>query len=137
MSGLGAIVKLAGDSVSERTVKDDAALRITLGELPKNPPAIFKPPIPPDPDNPILPEEKQLPTTRMAELAVLRKVFSEAQRYQNQGSGKTDSKMAMALFKLPAGKVISAPGKKTPGTAMERSSQALAQRMSVIGKTEK
>ncbi len=97
MSGLGAVVKLAGGSVSERTVKDDAALRITLGELPKNPPAIFKPPIPPDPDNPILPEEKQLPTTRMAELAVLRKVFTEAQRYQNQGSEKTDSKMEALL----------------------------------------
>jgi len=97
ISGLGAIVKLAGDSVSERTVKDDAALRITLGELPKNPPAIFKPPIPPDPDNPILPEEKQLPTTRMAELAVLRKVFTEAQRYQNQRSQETDSKMEALL----------------------------------------
>jgi imidazolonepropionase-like amidohydrolase len=97
ISGLGAIVKLAGDSVPERTVKDEAALRITLGELPKNPPAIFKPPIPPDPDNPILPEEKQLPTTRMAELAVLRKVFAEAQQYQEQRSQEMDSKMEALL----------------------------------------
>jgi len=97
ISGLGAIVKLAGDSIPQRTVKDQAALRITLGELPKNPPPIFKPPIPPDPDNPILPEEKQLPTTRMAELAVLRKVFTEAQRYQNQRSQETDSKMEALL----------------------------------------
>jgi len=97
ISGLGAVVKLAGDSIFERSVLDSAALRITLGELPKNPPAIFEPPIPPDPDNPLLPEVKQLPTTRMAELAVLRKVFAEAQRYQNQRPRKTDSKMEALL----------------------------------------
>ncbi len=97
ISGLGAVVKLAGNSIPQRTVKDQAALCITLGELPKNPPAIFKPPIPPGPDNPILPVEKQLPTTRMAELAVLRKVFTKAQWYRNQRSTKTDSKMEALL----------------------------------------
>ncbi len=97
ISGLGAIVKLAGDSVPQRTIRDEAALRITLGELPKNPPPIFKPPIPPDPDNPILPEEKQLPTTRMAELAVLRKVFTDAQQYQSQHPEETDPKMEALL----------------------------------------
>jgi len=100
ISGLGAVVKLAGDAISERTLKDTAALRITLGELPKNPPALFKPPIPPSPDNPLLPEEKQLPTTRMAELAVLRKVFGEVQRYGHQRGQKTDSKMEALLFVL-------------------------------------
>ena len=97
ISGLGAIVKLTGDSVAQRTIKDEAALRITLGELSKNPPAIFKPPIPPGPDNPILPEEKQLPTTRMAELAVLRKVFTEAQQYQSQRPEEINSKMEVLL----------------------------------------
>jgi len=97
ISGLGAIVKLAGDSIPRRTVKDEAALRITLGELPKNPPAVFKPPIPPGPDNPILPEEKQLPTTRMAELAVLRKIFTEAQQYRNKSPEQTNPKMRALL----------------------------------------
>jgi imidazolonepropionase-like amidohydrolase len=100
ISGVGAIVKLAGDSIPQRIVKDEAALRITLGELPKNPPTIFKPPIPPDPDNPILPEEKQLPTTRMAELAVLRKVFTEAQQCQSQPTEEIDSKMEVLLSVL-------------------------------------
>ena len=86
ISGLGAVVKLAGDSIIERCLRDTAALRVTLGELPKSPPALFKPPIPPDPCNPLLPEEKQLPTTRMGEMAVLRKVFTEAQTYLNQPS---------------------------------------------------
>ncbi len=97
ISGLGAVVKLAGDSITERCLKDTAALRVTLGELPKSPPALFKPPIPPDPCNPLLPEEKQLPTTRMAEMAVLRKVFTEAQMYLNQPSQEADSKMQALL----------------------------------------
>ncbi len=97
ISGLGAVVKLAGDSVPRRTVKDEAALRITLGELPKDPPTVFKPPIPPGPDNPILPEEKQLPTTRMAELAVLRKMFTEAQQYRNKSPEQTNPKMRALL----------------------------------------
>ena len=97
ISGLGAVVKLAGDSITERCLKDTSALRITLGELPKDPPAIFKPPIPPDPCNPLLPAEKQLPTTRMAEMAVLRKVFTDAKWYSNQPSPQTDSKMQALL----------------------------------------
>ncbi|MHC4555965.1 MAG: amidohydrolase family protein, partial [Planctomycetota bacterium] len=97
ISGMGSVVKLAGDSIDERCLKDTSALRITIGELPKNPPAIFKPPIPPDPDNPILPVEKQLPTTRMAELALLRNVFAETQQYQNQLPEKMDSKIEALL----------------------------------------
>jgi imidazolonepropionase-like amidohydrolase len=97
ISGVGAVVKLAGDSIAERCLKDTSALRITLGELPKNPPAIFKPPIPPDPCNPLLPEEKQLPTTRMAEMAVLRKVFTDAKWYSEQQSPEQDSKMQALL----------------------------------------
>jgi imidazolonepropionase-like amidohydrolase len=97
IGGVGAVVKLSGESIDERCLKDRSALRITLGELPKNPPAIFKPPIPPDPCNPLLPEEKQLPTTRMAEMAVLRKVFTDAKWYSEQQSPEQDSKMQALL----------------------------------------
>jgi len=97
LSGFGAVVKLAGDSIGERSLSDSASLRITLGELPKHPPGIFRPPIPPGPDNPLLPEEKQLPTTRMAELAVLRRVFVEAQRYRDQHSEEADLKIKALL----------------------------------------
>jgi len=97
ISGLGAVVKLAGDSIAERCLEDTAALRVTIGELPKDPPPIWRPPIPPDPCNPLLPEEKQLPTTRMAELAVLRKVFGEAQWYLNQRSQTADLKIQVLL----------------------------------------
>jgi len=102
ISGLGAVVKLAGDSVSERVLTDAAALRITLGELPKSPPEIFTPPIPPGPNAPILPVEKQLPTTRMAELALLRQLFTQAKQYQKQRPGQIDPKIEALLPALEA-----------------------------------
>jgi imidazolonepropionase-like amidohydrolase len=94
---MDAVVKLAGDPVFGRVLKDPAALRIMLGELPKNPPAIYDPPIPPDPDNPILPMEKQLPTTRMAELAVLREVFIKARQYRENSPSEKDPEMEALL----------------------------------------
>ena len=97
VSGVGSVVKLAGDSVTKRRLKDSSALRITLGELPKNPPALWNPPIPPDPCHPMVPQEKQLPTTRMGELAVLRSVFGQAQQYLNDRPRKIDWKMESLL----------------------------------------
>ena len=97
VSGLGSVVKLAGDSVAKRRLKDSSALRITIGELPKNPPALWNPPVPPDPCHPMVPQEKQLPTTRMGELAVLRNVFGQAQRYLNDRPRKIDWKMESLL----------------------------------------
>ncbi|MHC4205388.1 MAG: amidohydrolase family protein, partial [Planctomycetota bacterium] len=97
VSGVGSVVKLAGDSVAKRRLKDSSALRITIGELPKNPPALWDPPVPPDPCNPMVPQEKQLPTTRMGEMAVLRNVFGQAQQYLNDRPRKIDWKMESLL----------------------------------------
>ena len=90
VGGLGAVVKLAGRSVADRCLDDAAALRITLGELSKNPPAIFEPPLPPEPNNPLLPEEKQLPTTRMAQMAVLHKIFTQARLESGNNAEEID-----------------------------------------------
>ena len=92
VGGLGAVIKLAGPSIADRCLDDTAALRITLGEPPKNPPGLFDPPLPPDPDHPLLPEEKQLPTTRMAQMAVLRKVFTQARRDSGRDPKELDSR---------------------------------------------
>lgn len=97
VSGVGSVVKLAGDSIAKRRLKDSAALRITLGELPKNPPALWNPPIHPDPCHPMVPQEKQLPTTRMGEMAVLRNVFGQAQQYLNERPRKIDWKTESLL----------------------------------------
>ncbi|OHB83682.1 MAG: hypothetical protein A2Z38_00630, partial [Planctomycetes bacterium RBG_19FT_COMBO_48_8] len=58
---------------------------------------LWNPPVPPDPCHPMVPEEKQLPTTRMGELAVLRNVFGQAQRYLNDRPRKIDWKMESLL----------------------------------------
>jgi imidazolonepropionase-like amidohydrolase len=97
VSGVGSVVKLAGDPVAKRIIKDKSALRIAIGELPKNPPAIWNPPIPPDPCHPMVPQEKQLPTTRMGEMAVLREVFGQAQQYLNNPPRKIDWKIESLL----------------------------------------
>jgi hypothetical protein len=97
ISGLGTVVKLAGDSIDDRCLVDRSALRVSIGELPKHPPAIWDPPIPPDPCHPILPEKKQLPTTRMGELALLRKTFGQARLYLNERPEEVDLKMEALL----------------------------------------
>lgn len=97
VSGLGSVVKLAGDTVAERIIKDKSALRVTIGELSKNPPALWDPPVPPDPCHPMVPQEKQLPTTRMGEMAVLRDVFGQTQQYLNDRPRKIDWKMESLL----------------------------------------
>lgn len=97
VGGLGAVVKLAGRPATERCLDDTSALRVTLGELPKAPPAIFEPPMPPEPNHPLLPEEKQLPTTRMAEMAVLRKVFTQARLDRRKRPQQIDAKTTVLI----------------------------------------
>ena len=78
MPGYGAVVKLAAEAPDQQVLKAVAGLSVVLGEAPKNPPPIFDPPVPPEPDNQVEPAEPQLPTTRMGQMAMLRNVFSRA-----------------------------------------------------------
>jgi imidazolonepropionase-like amidohydrolase len=73
VSGQGAVVKTAGRSPEARTLVQRLGYRVTLGELPKHPPTIYTPPIPPSADHPILPARRQYPASRMGEFAVLRR----------------------------------------------------------------
>jgi imidazolonepropionase-like amidohydrolase len=82
MPGQGAVAKLGRGAPSASVLADPCALLVVLGEWPKNPPLLWHPPLPPTPDEPSAPPEKQLPTTRMGELALLRRTFSDV------GSGK-------------------------------------------------
>lgn len=93
LSGTGTVVKLAGESIERRTLSDISALHLTLGELPKSPPPIYEPPLPPDPCNPILPERRQLPTTRMGEMAMLRNVLQEAREHLMRQPREVDLRM--------------------------------------------
>lgn len=78
MPGYGAVVKLAADAPDQQVLKAVAGLSVVLGEAPKNPPPLFDPPVPPEPDNQVEPAEPQLPTTRMGQMAMLRNLFSRA-----------------------------------------------------------
>ncbi|MGD8237598.1 MAG: amidohydrolase family protein [Armatimonadota bacterium] len=78
MPGQGAVAKLGSGSPSARVLDDRAALRIVLGEWAKNPPDLWEPPLPPTPEVSHVPPEKQLPTTRMGEIALLRGLFGRA-----------------------------------------------------------
>jgi len=72
VSGQGAVVKTAGRGPKERTLAAVWGTHVTLGEDSKNPPELFKPPVPPTPDNPIRPARRQYPASRMGQFAVLR-----------------------------------------------------------------
>ncbi len=76
--GYGAVVKLAGASIDEQILRRTASLGVVLGEISKNPPMVFDPPVPPGPDNMIKPAKKQLPTTRMGQIAALKNAFEKA-----------------------------------------------------------
>jgi imidazolonepropionase-like amidohydrolase len=80
VSGQGAVVKLAGASPFARTLQASADVRVVLGAYVKNPPALFRPPIPPTSDALILPAQRQFPSVRPSEFAVLRQLFVEARR---------------------------------------------------------
>jgi len=100
MPGFGSVVKLVGDSPEQQTLKASAGLSVILGEAPKNPPALFDPPVPPDPDNPIKPAQKQLPTTRMAEMSLLRQTFSQIQWKKKNSPKQIDLKTEPLLSVL-------------------------------------
>jgi imidazolonepropionase-like amidohydrolase len=94
VSGQGAVVKLAGNDPAAQTLRASADVRVMLGEFPKNPPALFRPPIPPTSDHPILPAQRQFPSVRPSELAVLRQLFAEAKKtaMRDEGLGMRDKR---------------------------------------------
>jgi imidazolonepropionase-like amidohydrolase len=65
IGGQGAVVKTAGDSVDAMTLREPAAIDITLGEPPKKAAA----------------GARRDPSTRMAEVALLRQMLVKAQEY--------------------------------------------------------
>jgi imidazolonepropionase-like amidohydrolase len=73
LTGQGAVVKTAGRDPRARVLSSSLGLRITLGEHPKNPPSIYRPPIRPSADHPLQPAQRQYPSSRMGEFAALRR----------------------------------------------------------------
>jgi imidazolonepropionase-like amidohydrolase len=77
VSGRGGVVKLAGASAAARTLRPEADVRVVLGEAAKNAPPLFRPPVPPTTENPILPAQRQLGATLASQMAVVRQLLAD------------------------------------------------------------
>ena len=73
IGGRGAVVKSAG---SRRDLLTKGDLRINLTPSALNPPDFFRPPIPPTAENPLLPSERQAPTSLPGASRALRLAYS-------------------------------------------------------------
>jgi imidazolonepropionase-like amidohydrolase len=104
VSGQGAVVKLAGANQAARTVRSSSDVRITLGDLSKAPPALFRPPIPPTTENPILPAQRQILSVRPSEFAVLRQLFADARTQSAWVGAQTARSQAVPVKIASTGK---------------------------------
>ncbi len=86
--GRGAVIQLGGPN---RMLAETYGLHVILGESVKNPPRIFKAPVPPSVNNPITPAKRQYPRTRMGEFAELRRVFSEVRNNKGEVSAEREA----------------------------------------------
>ncbi|MHC4512645.1 MAG: amidohydrolase family protein [Planctomycetota bacterium] len=104
ISGQGSVVKLFGDDIVERTLKENACLRITLGAEANRAPAVFEPTPAPTSDNPLVPARAQYPSSRISQLTELRKIFAEAQTMETDtaGTGGAENEYAVAPLKKAA-----------------------------------
>ena len=78
LGGQGGVIKLAGASPAARTIRNHGDFRVTLGESAESPPALFRPPLPPTTDDPILPAQRQLGGSLASQVALLRQVLSDS-----------------------------------------------------------
>jgi len=117
VSGQGAVVKLAGEGPSIRTLRASADVCVQFGAYVKNPPALFRPPIPPTDESPLLPSQRQFPSVRPSEFALLRQLFLDAKRI---GSGSSEQRPTSAnISPIP-------PDRNPPANKKEAKLRALA-----------
>jgi imidazolonepropionase-like amidohydrolase len=77
--GEGSVVKLHGDNVAHRTVREIESLRVVFGEAFKNPPRIYEPPVGAvSVDRPLLPTKPQLANGLPEAVSGLRAMFRAA-----------------------------------------------------------
>lgn len=95
IGGRGAVVKTSG---RERILRETYGLHASLGPSAKNPPPLYKPPILPSADNPILPARRQGSSSRMGQFAELRRAFEEVRKT----NGKADRRNGWTSEKIDA-----------------------------------
>ncbi len=88
LPGQGSVVKLFGDDLVRRTLRDEESLRLVLGDAIKNPPRIYEPPVGAvSVDRPLLPTRPQLGGGLPNVMAGLRAAFQAARGDQNASDG--------------------------------------------------
>jgi imidazolonepropionase-like amidohydrolase len=79
LPGQGAVVKLFGDDLARRTLREEESLRLVLGDAVKNPPRIYEPPVGAvSVDRPLEPTRPQLGGGLASVMAGLRAAFQAA-----------------------------------------------------------
>ena len=94
VSGQGSVVKMSGEDMVSRVLKERATLRITLGKEASNAPDLFEPPVHPTADDPLVSARRQFPSSRISQLNELRRIFQAAQAVDAtvQGQGATEDR---------------------------------------------
>lgn len=76
--GQGAAARLAPAGPECVAVDGSGALHLVVTAEAYNPPAVYEPPVPPGPDNPIRPAARQFPTVRGGAFSAARELFARA-----------------------------------------------------------
>ena len=79
ISGQGAVAKLSSRDGKAQLLARQSQLEVNFGLVSRTPQKV-DPPLPPSADHPIVPGERQLPTTRLGQLMGLREAFARAQK---------------------------------------------------------
>jgi imidazolonepropionase-like amidohydrolase len=115
MPGQGAVVKLAGDEPTTRTLRERESLRILLGDAFKNPPRIYEPPVGAvSVDRPLQPTRQQLSSSLGGAVAGLRATFRAAKELGPSSSSLSTKRdpllAAVAEYMREGGRIrITAP----------------------------
>jgi len=85
MPGRGSVVKLVG-AAGDRLVRAESAMRVQISARSRRSvPAVFTPPLSPTSDDPLLPPQRQLGSSRPSQLAVLAAAFAAAGKPATNG----------------------------------------------------
>ena len=108
VSGQGSVVKLGGDDIVRRVLSESNCLRVTLGAEANTAPPVFEPTASPSSEDPLLPAEMQVPSTRMSQLNELRRLFAEARAVPEDavssvaGSGRVEHRYDVTALRAAA-----------------------------------
>ncbi len=109
MPGQGAVVKLFGDEIEGRTVRETESLRVVLGDAFKNAPRIYEPPVGAvSVERPLQPTQRQLADNLPTAVAGIRASFRAARAEPNSRDAFLRAMAAYGNAKQPLR--VTAPG---------------------------